>query len=141
MVIERCAGLDIGKADVKACVLVPGCRGQRQQDIRTFATTTNALLELSEGITDPLFGAPRAAGVFSRTRATECSVRGQARYRGHDQRSWISRPDLSSCQSTPEPHRRILGGDRWHVDVVAAITGCRGSASLPFAPERREVER
>ena len=37
-VIERCAGLDIGKADVKACVRVPGRRGRRQQDIRTFAT-------------------------------------------------------------------------------------------------------
>ncbi len=46
--IERCAGLDIGKADVKACVRVPGRRGHRQQDIRTFATTTNALLELRD---------------------------------------------------------------------------------------------
>jgi len=25
--VERCAGLDIGKADLKACVRVPGARG------------------------------------------------------------------------------------------------------------------
>ena len=42
-----CAGLDVGKADLKACVRVPGARGRRQE-IRTFATTTKALLELRE---------------------------------------------------------------------------------------------
>jgi hypothetical protein len=36
-----------GKADLKACVRVPGARGRRQE-IRTFATTTRALLELRE---------------------------------------------------------------------------------------------
>jgi transposase len=51
-VIERCAGLDIGKADVKACVRVPGRRGERQQEIRTFATTTNALLELRDWLVE-----------------------------------------------------------------------------------------
>lgn len=50
--IERCAGLDIGKADVKACVRVAGGRGQRQQEIRTFATTTNALLELRDWLVE-----------------------------------------------------------------------------------------
>ena len=45
---ERCAGLDIGKKDLKACVRTPGTKGKRArwQEIRTFATTTNALLEL-----------------------------------------------------------------------------------------------
>ena len=37
----------MGKADLKACVRVPGARGRRQE-IRTFATTTKALLELRE---------------------------------------------------------------------------------------------
>ena len=42
---ERCAGLDIGKKDLKACVRTPSPSGKRsrRQEIRTFATTTNAL--------------------------------------------------------------------------------------------------
>jgi transposase len=47
---ERCAGLDIGKNDLKACVRTPNPSGKRsrRQEIRTFATTTNALLELRD---------------------------------------------------------------------------------------------
>ena len=47
---DRCAALDIGKRDLKACVRTPnsGRRRSRRQEIRTFATTTNALLELRE---------------------------------------------------------------------------------------------
>ena len=47
VIVERCAGLDISKADVKACVRVPGKRrGTWHREVRTFATTTGALLEL-----------------------------------------------------------------------------------------------
>jgi len=51
---DRCAGLDIGKKDLKACVRTPGLTGRRsrRQEIRTFATTTNALLELREWLLD-----------------------------------------------------------------------------------------
>jgi transposase len=47
---ERCAALDIGKKDLKACVRTPSPSGKRsrRQEIRTFATTTNALLELRD---------------------------------------------------------------------------------------------
>jgi transposase len=47
---ERCAALDIGKKDLKACVRTPSPRGKRsrRQEIRTFATTTNSLLELRD---------------------------------------------------------------------------------------------
>jgi hypothetical protein len=45
-IVQRCAGLDIGKADLKACVRVPGPRGGRRHEVRTFATTTAGLLEL-----------------------------------------------------------------------------------------------
>src|SRR5664279_1836409 len=47
---ERCAALDIGKRDVKACVRTPHRSRARSrcQEIRTFATTTNALLELRD---------------------------------------------------------------------------------------------
>lgn len=47
---DRCAGLDIGKKDLKACVRAPNPTGRRsrRQEIRTYATTTNALLELRD---------------------------------------------------------------------------------------------
>ena len=47
---ERCAALDIGKKDLKACVRTPSPtrKRSRRQEIRTFATTTNALLELRD---------------------------------------------------------------------------------------------
>lgn len=50
LVHERCAALDIGKKDLKACVRTPkpGRGRSRRQEIRTFATTTNALLELRD---------------------------------------------------------------------------------------------
>jgi transposase len=48
---ERCAALDIGKKDLKACVRTPSASNRehsRDQRVRTFATTTNALLELRD---------------------------------------------------------------------------------------------
>jgi hypothetical protein len=47
---DRCAGLDIGKKDLKACVRTPSPTGRRsrRQEVRTFSTTTNALLELRD---------------------------------------------------------------------------------------------
>jgi transposase len=47
---ERCAALDIGKKDLKACVRTPkqGRGRSRRQEIRTFTTTTNTLLELRD---------------------------------------------------------------------------------------------
>jgi transposase len=43
---ERCAGLDIHKDTVVACVRVPGVDGKRDQETRTFGTTTEQLLVL-----------------------------------------------------------------------------------------------
>jgi transposase len=52
VLIERCAGLDIGKKDLKACVRHPGSRaGRRESQVRTFATTTRGLLALHEWLT------------------------------------------------------------------------------------------
>ncbi len=47
---DRRAALDIGKKDLKGCVRAPGPKGKRsrRQEIGTFATTTNALLELRD---------------------------------------------------------------------------------------------
>lgn len=46
---ERCAGLDVHKATVVACVRMPGRqRGERRSETKTFATTTRGLTELAE---------------------------------------------------------------------------------------------
>lgn len=43
-----CAGMDVHKADVKVCLVWRDAEGARQQEIRTYATTTGALLTLSD---------------------------------------------------------------------------------------------
>lgn len=51
VLVERCAGLDIGKVDLKACVRTPGNRGRRVSEVRTFPTTTRGLLALRDWLT------------------------------------------------------------------------------------------
>ncbi len=48
--VARVAALDIGKAELVACVRVPHetIPGRRRQEVRTFATTTRSLLELQD---------------------------------------------------------------------------------------------
>lgn len=47
---ERCAGLDIHKRTVVACVLLTATTGQANRQVRTFATTTRGLLGLVEWV-------------------------------------------------------------------------------------------
>jgi transposase len=47
-IIERCAGLDVHKASVTACVRIPDEDGTLRQEIREFATTTRGLLVLRD---------------------------------------------------------------------------------------------
>jgi len=47
-VIDRCAGLDVHKKTVTACVRVPGLDGARRQEVRTFGTTAAELLTLRD---------------------------------------------------------------------------------------------
>jgi transposase len=42
--VERCAGLDVHKGSVTACVRVPGGHGGRYAEARRFATTTAGLM-------------------------------------------------------------------------------------------------
>src|SRR5689334_18596291 len=56
IVHERCAAVDISKADAKVCIRVPGQGRRRRKETRTFTTMTRDLLAmrdwlLSEGIT------------------------------------------------------------------------------------------
>ncbi len=46
--IERCAGLDVHKKTVAACLRVPGPQGERRQETRTFSTMTDGLLALRD---------------------------------------------------------------------------------------------
>src|SRR3954464_12329295 len=58
VLIERCAGIDIGKHEVVACVRTPGPGGRgRRKQTRTFTAFTSALEEMAdwftaEGVTD-----------------------------------------------------------------------------------------
>src|SRR2546428_6854232 len=52
IVYARCAGLDVHKATVVACVRVPSPRrGERRGETKTFATTTRGLTELADWLT------------------------------------------------------------------------------------------
>jgi transposase len=46
--IERCAGLDVHRDTVAACVRRPGPGGRRVQEIQLFGTTTADLLALRD---------------------------------------------------------------------------------------------
>src|SRR2546428_13263566 len=69
IVYARCAGLDVHKATVVACVRVPSPRrGERRGETKTFATTTRGLTELADwltghGVTDV---AMESTGVYCR---------------------------------------------------------------------------
>jgi transposase len=69
VVNARCAGLDVHKATVVACVRVPGPRpGERRGETKTFATTMRGLRELTDwliaqGVTDV---AMESTGVYWR---------------------------------------------------------------------------
>ena len=43
LLVVRCAGLDVAKDEVVACVRVPDGRGGRGQEVRTFPTFTSGL--------------------------------------------------------------------------------------------------
>jgi transposase len=58
LLVERCAGLDVGKREVVACVRTPGAKpGQRRSEVRTYETFTTGLEALAgwleaEGVTE-----------------------------------------------------------------------------------------
>ena len=47
LLVARCAGLDVAKDEVVACVRVPDGRGGRQLEVRTFQTFTSGLEALA----------------------------------------------------------------------------------------------
>ena len=51
-IIERCAGLDIGKKTLTACVRAPDGKGGRSGVVRTYPTTTRHLLMLRDWLVE-----------------------------------------------------------------------------------------
>jgi transposase len=51
LLVTRCAGLDVAKDEVVACVRVPDGQGGRRQEVRTFPTFTSGLEALADWLT------------------------------------------------------------------------------------------
>ncbi|MFF0043379.1 IS110 family transposase [Streptomyces mirabilis] len=49
---ERCGGADLGKADVKVCIRVPGSGKRARYEVRTFSTMNDGLLELRDWLVE-----------------------------------------------------------------------------------------
>ena len=52
VLVDRVAGLDIGKAIVVACVRTPGPNGKRVSEIRTFRTMTRSLVVMADWLVE-----------------------------------------------------------------------------------------
>jgi transposase len=83
-IVERAAGLDVHKAQVTACVRVPGQGRERAQDLAEFQTTVRGLLALRDWLKAHRVTqvAMEATGVYcpgsrcgrsSKTNSTVCS--------------------------------------------------------------------
>lgn len=48
MLLERCAGIDVGKDEVVACVRTPAESGGRRKQTRTFASFTGDLEAMAD---------------------------------------------------------------------------------------------
>jgi transposase len=48
IIVERCAGLDIGKEEVVAAIRTPGKGGKRRQEVRTFPTFTASVEAMAD---------------------------------------------------------------------------------------------
>jgi transposase len=57
LLVTRCAGLDVAKDEVVACVRVPAGKSGRRQEVRTFPTFTSGLEALAEWLAS--FGVTR----------------------------------------------------------------------------------
>ncbi len=64
---QCCAGLDVHKRTVVACLLRPGAGGQRRKELRTFGTMTEDLLRLADWLAQAgcTHAAMESTGVFT----------------------------------------------------------------------------
>jgi Transposase len=52
VMVSKCAGIDIGKAEVVVCLRVPGSRGQRVSEVRTFSTVAGQINRLADWLAE-----------------------------------------------------------------------------------------
>jgi transposase len=52
VVVSRCAGIDIGKAEVVVCLRVPGSRGKRVSQVRTFSAVAGEINRLADWLAE-----------------------------------------------------------------------------------------
>ena len=52
VIYERCAGLDVGKDEVVACIRVPDGAGGRRQEVHSYPTFSSGLESLAEWLQD-----------------------------------------------------------------------------------------
>ena len=52
VIYERCAGLDVGKDEVVACIRVPDGAGGRRQEVHTYPTFSSGLESLATWLQD-----------------------------------------------------------------------------------------
>ena len=52
VVVSRCAGIDIGKAEVVVCLRVPGPRGKRVSQVQTFSAVAAQINRLADWLAE-----------------------------------------------------------------------------------------
>ena len=52
VVVSRCAGIDIGKAEVVVCLRIPGPRGKRVSQVRTFSAVAVEMNRLADWLAE-----------------------------------------------------------------------------------------
>jgi transposase len=52
VVVSRCAGIDIGKAEVVGCLRIPGSRGKRVSQVQTFSAVAGEVNRLADWLAD-----------------------------------------------------------------------------------------
>lgn len=154
-IIERVAGIDVGKAEVVCCVRVPDRArpGQRAQKVSSFTTMTGSLLELADwlrglGVTrvvmestsdywKPVFYALEAAGFNDGLEPWLVNARDVKHLPGRPKTDrldavWLcklaERQMLRPSFVPPEPIRQLRDLTRYRIDLVVTRNGFKQRA-------------
>ena len=128
---ERCAGLDVQKKNVKACVATPSEGGKRQKETRTSLTMTQDVLEMRDWL--------KAQGcTHSAMEATGVYWKCMYNLLENDVEILV----VNAHHSKTVPGRKTDGKDaEWIADVLSH--GLLTASFIPCAPQRelRDVTR
>jgi len=107
LLVPRCAGLDVAKDEVVACVRVPDEHGGRTQEVRTYPTFTSGLEALAEwlaaeGVTQVVM---EATGQYWKPVVRHEAPRIRARVPDTRRRSAASGVTLGECGGYAGPRR------------------------------------